>query len=95
MGSWALRLFDIILLTTNQSESFNATLKRFNQWKKLSIDMMIISLIRLDQFFTRRVQNGLYGFGEYRIHPHLKSQYNSSKGVVLEKLFQSTSCSNN
>jgi hypothetical protein len=41
MGSWILLKFGIKLLTNNQSESLNATMKRLMNWKRLSIDHIV------------------------------------------------------
>lgn len=48
---------------------------------------MIISIIRLDQYFTKRVQYFRNKYDNYKICPHLKSYYISIKDAVLEKVF--------
>ena len=82
MGSWVLRPFGILLLTTNQSESFNCTMKRFGGWKRSPVDLMAISLMRLDKFFQIKIARGHYGLGEYTLKEDFVDIY-PKQGVVL------------
>ncbi len=82
MGSWVLRPFGILLLTTNQSESFNCTMKRFGGWKRSPVDLMAISLMRLDKFFQIKIARGRYGLGEYTLKEDFVDIY-PKQGVVL------------
>ena len=81
MGSWVLRPFGILLLTTNQSESFNCTMKRFGGWKRSPVDLMAISLMRLDKFFQIKIARGHYGLGEYTLKEDFVDIY-PKQGVV-------------
>ncbi|XP_046449334.1 uncharacterized protein LOC124197832 isoform X2 [Daphnia pulex] len=82
MGYWVLRPFGILLLTTNQSESFNCTMKRFGGWKRSPVDLMAISLMRLDKFFQIKIARGRYGLGEYTLKEDFVDIY-PKQGVVL------------
>ena len=84
MGSWVLAPFGVALLTTNQAESFNATMKRFQNWKKLPLDMMVVSFLRLDEFFAARIARGHYGLDDYKLRKHLQKYY-PSEGAVIPK----------
>jgi hypothetical protein len=55
MGSWILLKFGIKLLTNNQLESLNATMKRLMNWKRLYIDQMANSLRMIDGFFLMKI----------------------------------------
>lgn len=85
MGSWALKPVGIHLLTTNQSESLNCTLKRFQGWKKVPLDLMVTYLFSIDGFFAARVARGRYGIGEYPLRKDLASKY-PREGVKLPVL---------
>ena len=82
MGSWVLRPFGVLLLTTNQSESFNCTMKRFKGWKRSPVDLMVISLMRLDNFFQIKVARGRYGLEDYTLKEELVDYY-PRQGVII------------
>ena len=73
MGSWVLKTYGIKLLTTNSSESFNSTMKRLVNWKKLSIDHMANSLRMIDGFYLMKIQRGRQGGRDYTLLPQLRS----------------------
>jgi transposase-like protein len=52
-------------VTTNMSESLNAVIKRFQQWKEQSPDLCLLSLYRLQLYYMSQVQRSLRGFGPY------------------------------
>ena len=100
MGSWTLEKFRIgRLLSNNQSESFNASVKRLDNEKKLGgqpLDKMVVNLFRLDQFYYRRAMNSLYRAGNhYTLREHLKEKYILTENIILpevltlEQLFNS------
>jgi hypothetical protein len=73
LGSWVLKPYGIKLLTTNSSESFNSTMKRLVNWKKLSIDHMANSLRMIDGFYLMKIQRGRQGGRDYTLLPQLRS----------------------
>lgn len=76
MGTWALQTFGIALLTSNQSESFNAIFKR-------PLDMMVISMLRIDQFFRRKIVRGEHGVSDYTLREKFKKHPEEIKNIVL------------
>ena len=52
-------------ITTNMSESLNAVIKRFQQWKELPPDQCLLSLYRLQIFYNVQIQRSFTGFGPY------------------------------
>lgn len=48
-------------ITNNQSESFNATLKRMQRWREVPIDTIILSLYHLQAFYYNEIMRGLAG----------------------------------
>ena len=42
LGSWRQRPFDVELATTNTSESFNAQIKKLQNWKEAPVDAMAV-----------------------------------------------------
>ena len=53
------------IMTTNMSESFNAILKRFQDWKEESPDVMVYSLYKLQSVYLSDIESSLEGFGPY------------------------------
>lgn len=79
MGSWALRPHGLELLSSNQAESFNAQLKRFVGKKEQSIDMMILSVLRFQEFRENEVKLAQFRLGgEWTLRPHLYGQYDAN-----------------
>ena len=50
-------------VTNNQSESFNATLKRLQKWHEVPIDTIILSLYHNQAFYYNEIQRGLAATG--------------------------------
>ena len=48
-------------LTSNQSESFNAVLKRMQEWKEMPVDTAVLSLYLLQAYYWNEWQRGLAG----------------------------------
>lgn len=48
-------------VTNNQSESFNATLKRIQKWREVPIDAIILALYHLQAYYYNEMQRGLAG----------------------------------
>ena len=87
MGAWALKPFGLELVTTsNPAKALNTTLKRFNGWKESPIDEMVLSLLRVAEFFDAKIVRGQYrqSEGEYTLREHLHEQYDIEEpGVVV------------
>lgn len=85
MGSWGLEPFGIKLLTTNQAESWNATLKRLVR-ERDQTDSLVLALFEISQFFNRRVTLGAAGSGDYKILDSLHEKYQGLDPASLPKL---------
>ena len=48
-------------VTNNQSESFNATLKRLQGWREVPLDSIVLTLYHLQGFFHNEIQRGFIG----------------------------------
>jgi hypothetical protein len=57
-------------------------MKRFGGWKRSPVDLMAISLMRLDKFFQIKIARGRYGLGEYTLKEDFVDIY-PKQGVVL------------
>ena len=71
MGSWVLLPYGIELLSNNQSESFNASMKRLINWKEQTIDVMANSLRKITLFYEIKIRRGRLGCRDYTLRPHL------------------------
>ena len=84
MGSWALVELGIDLLTTNQSESFNATMKHFTDDKSLPYDVLVLKLFQLSEYYDKKMTRALYGVsGEYSVLSHLRDTYNINDPMAV------------
>lgn len=85
MGSWVLLPFGFELLTTNQSESMNCFLKRFTDWTKTQLDMFIIILLKITEYFEVKVMRSRYmaeQSTDYNLLDHLIKNSNYALGSV-------------
>jgi hypothetical protein len=48
-------------VTNNQSESFNAVLKRLQRWREVPVDSIILSLYHLQAYYHNEIQRGFAG----------------------------------
>jgi len=67
IGAWMLRPYGLESATTNQSEAYNYSLKRLQDWKEAPIDAMVLSLFRLSQFNLAEIKRGRCGQGDYNL----------------------------
>ena len=81
LGWWSCQRFKMAKITTNQSESLNAVMKRLNDWTEVPIDAMATSLFQLTQSYVREIMRGRYlrGVDGYTLLPHLIPLYNLEK----------------
>lgn len=71
MGSWALRPYGVELLSTNQSESFNAILKLTRKNKTKPISCMVLDLLLNADGYIARIKRGHYRIGgTYTLRPN-------------------------
>ena len=62
-------------ITQNQSESMNKLLRSLNKWKEAPVDFVILSFLRLHQYYIKEISRGRTGLGNYKLKP----QYISAK----------------
>ena len=65
LGALNLRQYGMDSATTNQSESFNSVLKRLQDWREVPVDVMVLSLFRLTQFYLYEVRRDRSGYGGF------------------------------
>lgn len=65
LGKWVLESLNVYHpltgVTTNQSESFNSTLKRLQRWHEVPIDSIVLTLYHLQAYYYNEIQRGLAG----------------------------------
>jgi len=79
LGSWRQRKFDVELATTNTSESFNAQLKKLQNWTDAPVDTMALVLCRLSSFYVTEITRGRAGLNDYILRDGLAPQPLSGK----------------
>ena len=52
-------------ITNNSSEGFNTVIKRFNDWKEMPIDSMLLGLYSLQNYYYLELQRGFCNTGTY------------------------------
>ena len=64
-GRWIIEQFGLYNslsgVTNNQSESFNATLKRLQHWHEVPVDVIVLSLYHLQGFYLNEIERGFAG----------------------------------
>ena len=65
MGRWILERMKVYHpftgVTNNQSESFNATLKRLQRWREVPVDTIVLTLYHVQAYYFNEIQRGLAG----------------------------------
>ncbi|KAI9551095.1 hypothetical protein GHT06_001928 [Daphnia sinensis] len=91
MGAWALRRYGLELATTNSSESLNASLKRFVNWREMRHDEMVFALLDISDMHFARIRRGQFGVGDDNIlSPHLRHLFDiNNPGVEVPKKISS------
>lgn len=85
LGTWNLTPYGYHLLTTNQSESLNAALKRRIGPGRHKQDALVLKLFEIDQTYALKIGQSRYGFGEYSLLEILKPSYQPSQGTKIPK----------
>jgi hypothetical protein len=70
-------------VTNNQSESFNAVLKRLQRWREVPVDSIILSLYHLQAYYHNEIQRGFAGLGNYRLLPQFANAARSVDEISL------------
>lgn len=71
---------------TNASESYNAVLKRLQEWKERPVDVLARAFSLLSQYHDIEILRGRYGLGDLTLKSHLK-QVRSERFLALHFLF--------
>ena len=75
----------ISVITTNQSESFNALLKRYEQWREAPLDSMVLGLFFLQIYYHNEIQRRYGGIESYALF----SEY-AFAAIPLDEVMTST-----
>ena len=75
-------------VTTNQSESFNAVLKRLHSWREVPLDAIVLSLYYLQSFYLNEIQRGFAGLGSYTLVPDLVKAQRPVDEILVIPTFQ-------
>ena len=59
-------------VTSNQSESFNALLKRLQSCREVPLDTIVLSLYYLQAYYSNEVQRGFAGLGTFLLSVELE-----------------------
>ena len=62
-------------MDTNASESFNAVLKRLQEWKEVPLDVIAQGCEQLCSFFDVELLRGRYDLVTYRLRKELRKYY--------------------
>ena len=73
--------------TQNQSESMNKLLKSLNKWNEAPVDVVVLSFLRLHQYYIKEISRGHAGLSNYNLRP----QYISAK-IDLSDIVQFAVC---
>ncbi|XP_065645994.1 uncharacterized protein LOC136076623 [Hydra vulgaris] len=55
------------IITNNVSESLNAVIKKFQDWKEAPVDSMVVAMHRLQTFYLTEIKRSCSGFGPYTL----------------------------
>ena len=70
-------------VTSNQSESFNAVLKRLQLWKEVPVDVIVLSLFYLQAYYHNEIQRGFCGLGNYSLAPEFAPAHRSEDEINI------------
>ena len=65
----------------------NKLLKSLNKWKEAPVDVVVLSFLRLHQYYIKEISRGRAGLGNYNLRP----QYISAK-IDLSDIVQFAVC---
>ena len=85
IGSWNLLPFGIDAAYSNESESYNAVMKRFQEWRECPEDVIERGLSALPQYHDVEIQRGRYGLGTYNLREEFSRLYDSDEPPIIEK----------
>ena len=96
MGAWSLRPFGLSLDSLgSQTESFTSLMKQFDGWQNYTIDMLVISLLRIDEFYMDAITRGRNGLGDYTLRDHLNGAYQDDvvpDAIAIDQLVKNIEC---
>ena len=84
MSSWALQPFEIPL--SSHEELYISILHQFNGWKTLSIDNIVVSLMRITEYLNDRVTRGRIRLGDFTMKENLSITYCQGDAAVAERI---------
>lgn len=69
-------------VTSNQSESFNALLKRLQSWREVPIDAIVLALYCLQAFHSNEFQRGFAGHGNISLSAEFTAAQQPAKEIL-------------
>lgn len=92
LGRWILESMGVYNpysgVTSNQSESFNAVLKRLQSWREVPLDAIVLSLYYLQAFYSNEVQRGFAGLGNFELSAEFAIARRAPEEIVTISTFQ-------
>lgn len=82
MGAWGLLPLGIPV--PSHSELFVSIMNRFSGWKTFSVDNMVISLMRVTEYFNDRITRGRIRVGDYTVKENMSVTYCQGDAIVPE-----------
>lgn len=75
-------------VTSNQSESFNALLKRLQSWREVPVDNIVLSLYYLQAYYSNEVQRGFAGLGNFTLSVEFQAVRRPAEEIFSIPTFQ-------
>ena len=75
-------------VTSNQSESFNALLKRLQSWREVPVDAIVLALYYLQAFYSNEVQRGFAGLGNFLLSAEFTAAQRPAEEIVIISTIQ-------
>ncbi len=75
-------------MTSNQAESFNALLKRLQNWREVPVDAIVLSLYYLQAFYSNEVQRGFAGLGNFKLSAEFAAAQRAADEIITISTYQ-------
>ena len=89
-GRWLIEEFRNLYdpysgVTNNPAEALNSVLKRMTGWQELPVDVMMLSLYHLQNFYHAEIQRGRAGIGNYQLKQKYRQAMIDREELVVPK----------
>lgn len=75
-------------ITQNAAESFNEVLKRFLGREEVKLQVLVLSLYRLDMFYQQEITRGFCGLGNYVLCDEFVAAYSADPSTVAPEVIE-------